>query len=142
MRLPVPRTPPPSARRLSVAVLALVLLSSLAGAAPASGPNPFAGTYSWGYTTMTVTNGGRVSGSGYAVYPSGPLGGYTREWYDLRGRVSAAGVMSLSLTVKSTNWAGVTTRYTSDLSGQATLDADGNLVLVTGSGTAFLWYRQ
>ena len=121
-------------------LLVLPLLGALAGAAPAAS-NPFAGTYSWGYAPITITNGGRISGSSYVVYPSGPLGGYDRVWTEVRGRVSAAGAMSISVATKVTNWAGVTSKYTYDYSGQATLDVGGNLVLVTGDGLTLTFAR-
>ena len=129
-----PRTP------RSSMLLVLALLGALAGAAPAAS-NPFAGTYWSQHWSISISGGGRVSGSYYAVWPIGPLGGYTREWGEMRGRVSADGAMSVSVTVKSTDWTGQTSRYKYELSGQATLDADGSLVLVTDEGSTFTWYR-
>jgi hypothetical protein len=103
-------------------------------AKPPATPSPFAGTYcgylvGQNYGSMSITDSGDVSGYFSYFFPN-----YS-EFYQLSGRVTAAGVMRLkvvhSITVRDRRSGTRTERYSVTVN--VALDANGNLVATSGA---------
>ena len=127
----------------TVAVAVLDVGSATAEAAPSA--SLFAGTYDWDGLPITISDGGRISGS--AVFSNGGEPG-TYEWHvSISGRVSADGSYSFtrSTTIYVYDFFGKRHRLSktrSESAGNMALDLDGNIVGTPDTGGSFVWLRQ
>ena len=106
-----------------------------ADAAPSVGP--FAGTYAWGPTPVTISSGGQIKGSS--------------DYWDWKtafsGRVADDGRFSFTEIVTYYDTPHPRRRIrtgtsTNEYAGSMAPDADGNLVLTLDGGGSILWVRQ
>ena len=127
----------------TVSVAVLDVGSATAEAAPST--TQFAGTYDWGGLPITISNGGRISGSVTFSNGGEPL---TLDWdVSIRGRVHADGSYSFtrSTTIYQYDFFGRrhrVSRTRSESAGNMALDLVGNIVGTEDTGGSFIWLRQ
>lgn len=125
----------------AAAVAALVVMVPLSSAHAGSGKSPFAGTYAWGSSSVTISDRGQIEGSGPSpIFYMGTI----------QGRVNDDGSYSFTMTVtypvmdnpeRRTHGPDSRTAHFK-FAGTLAPDASGNLVGTPGTGDAFVWVLQ
>jgi hypothetical protein len=125
---------------VAIAVVALASVSSVE-ARGGAGPNPYAGTYAWNSSPVTISDRGQIEGSG----PSPAF-----YYGTIHGRVADDGSYSFTMTVtipvfddpeRRTHGPDFRTEHYK-FAGTLAPDSSGNLVGTPTTGGSFTWVRQ